>query len=1196
MKIKLTNYRYLIRKRLPLCIMRVFIFLLCATVFGFNPNTSFSQEKVFINQNQSVSVDEMFNIIQQQTNYHFIFPKKLFKDSPTIQLEQGEVLVISLLDRALKNSSLEFEIDENNTILIKKVDHTYDRRQQKVKVSGTITDATGMPLAGVTVLEKGTRNGVATDFNGVYSISVADNAVLEFTYVGFIKETKEVSALTYYSNVDVTLKEDVNALQEVVVTGYQTLSRERTTGSFAQVGAEQLQQRPSSTNIIDRIIGQIPSVNINNAFGQGTFEIRGRGSVLSSNTSPLIVVDGFPLADQSNLESINPEDVETITVLKDAAAASIWGSRAANGVVVVVTKRGGKNKALTVDASTFVDLEENIDLKNFNFMTTAQELALDQEYIDRGWTNINGLETGTASINDFHLAHIYRNGTSPDGVVWSQNTFDNYINELKKRDIDQQWSKYFLRTGTQKTYNLSLSGGGERNAFFASLSYVDQNGAVIGDDNDRMTMNLRNTFDFNDKISFTAGMTAALRQQKDNYLTSRYGLDPIELVKLAQPYDQLVDENGQYIQKYYDWNPWMSQDREAELGVPYTYNALEDSRNRDQSSTLVDIRADFQLDIELFKDFVVSSSFRYERNTNDLDEFRSMNMPSWRNTVNDFYVYDSSTGNYQYGIPPGSMYLQERSYSKGWVFKNTINWDKTWDDHQLTVFAGGEYSRRFNESTRNRQFGYDKQSTSYLPIDEAALVGYRLTDWNGGRFYDYYAALVFNVTNRDNRFVSGFSNVGYTYQGKYTLNGSFRIDQANIFGSNPDFRYKPLWSVGLGWDLNKESFMSNASWIDRLKLRGTYGLAGNSLTGVYPEAAARIRNITWGNVYNSLYLSQPANPDLKWEETATTNLGLDFAFFNDRLSGSFDYYVKKSTDVYTSRPIDPTVGFSTSRVNYANIDNKGVELVLNADIIRNDDFKWSVRANFNHNKNILSKSLIESNPTADGLSSGNAYVEGDAMGSFYAYNFAGLDDNGEVLLYDLDGNTKKWNDGTIMPEEMEYSGTRTAPHYGGLSNTFRYKGLDLTINMNYQAGHVFRMSYNYGSVGYGTYNNYDYDFGNIRMHKEWAKRWMQPGDEATTDVPGLISRSLTGTMHRIWSQSTRNTHKADYIRVQDIILGYSMPQQFLDKTFFKNLRLSMQVTNPFLWVKNDLGVDPTAPNSEAYMNLTRYTLGVRASF
>ncbi|WP_082316600.1 SusC/RagA family TonB-linked outer membrane protein [Mangrovimonas sp. ST2L15] len=1209
MKIKLNHVPSgLFGRRLLLLSMRMFIFLFCVTVFGLNGKDSFAQQKITIDDNKSVSVDEVFQIIKQQTDYHFIYPKNLFQDAPKVQLKKGEFFVGDLLNESLKNSNLNYVMGEHNTIQI--IKNNYSATAQGIQISGKVTDENGIPLPGVTVLEANTRNGVATDFSGNYTIKVSDvQAVLEFSYVGFTTRKIDISNLNNYSSdnvINVVLKESINSLDEVVLTGYQELSEERTAGSFTQVGASQLEQRPSGTNIIERITGQVAGLNINPRFNN--FEIRGRSTILSAFANPLIIVDGFPLAEQQNLESINPEDVESITILKDASASSIWGSRASNGVVVIVTKRGGKNQPLKVDFSSFVKMENKVDLSDLNLMSTSQEMDLDQEFIDKGWTNINGLVGSNSSINDFHMAQIYRNGLSPDGVTWSQNTYNNYMNELRRRNIENDWEKYFIRNAMQKTYNLSLSGGGERNAFFGSLSYTDVEGQTIGDDQERYTMNMRNTFDFNDKIAFTAGMTAVLRQQNDNSFDTQYGaFNPIDMFYMAQPYDQLVDENGQYIQKYYSWNPWMSQDREPLVGAPYTYNYLEEHRNLDNDRTLLDIRADFKLDVEILKDLTLSSSFRYERNTNDYDSFKSMDLPSWRNMVNDFYIYDSNTDSYQYGIPKGSQYLQERTYSKGWVFKNTLNWDKEWGDHQLNVFAGGEYSRRFTEFLRNRQFGYDKESTTYLPINEAALLSYNLVDWTGARLYDFYAAELFDINNQDNRFVSYFSNMGYTFKNKYTLNGSFRIDQANIFGSNPDFRYKPLWSVGVAWDAAKEAFLDNANWINRLKVRATYGLGGNSLIGVYPEPTARVRNITWGNTYNSLVLSQPGNPDLKWEETATTNLGVDFAFFNNRLSGSIDYYIKKSTDVYTSKVIDPTVGWSTARVNYADIDNKGVELQLNADVIRSNDFTWSVRANFNYNKNILAKAKLTNAPTADSYTGGNAYEEGMPIGGLYAYNFAGLDDNGEVLLYDANGNTRSWR-GTVDIDELEYVGTTVPQHYGGLSTTFNYKGLDLTVNMNYQADYVFRMSYNYASAGYGSYNNYDYGFGNIRLHQEWANRWMNPGDEAFTDVPKVFYNGLnpmtgeyenrydTSAMHRIWNQSNRNVHKGDYLRVQDIILGYTMPKKFLDRTFLTNLRLTMQVANPFLWVANDLGVDPIAPNSEAYTNLTSYTFGVRVSF
>ncbi|UNY98562.1 SusC/RagA family TonB-linked outer membrane protein [Zhouia spongiae] len=1182
--------------------MKLSLLFTMAAIFILQANTTFSQNKLTIsvkNQNVGRVLDE----IESASDYKFFFQTSVVDLSRVISIDVKQESLENVLEMLFSGTNTTYLRKQNNIYLQEKPAPVL--QQRIFVISGTIVDSEGVPMPGVSIVQKDTGNGTETDFDGKYTIRVRGNSArLIYSYVGLKTVEKQVIKSEV---INLVMETEATSLSEVIVTGYQNLSKERTAGSFTQIGETQIQQRPGSTNIMDRIMGQTTGLNTNPAFG-GAFEIRGRSSILSINANPLVVVDGFPLADQLNLESINPEDVETVTILKDAAASSIWGSRAANGVVVIVTKRGGKNTPLRVDFSAFVEMEEKVDLNNLNLMTTAGEIALDQEFIDKKWTDINGLAIGTRSINDLHLAYLYRNGLSPDGEVWSQNTFDRYINELKQRNINEDWEKYLLRNAIQTTYNLSLSGGGDNNSFFGSLSYVDRSGQVKGDDNDRITMNLRNTFDFNDKISFTAGMTAALRKEKDNYLTSQFGFgNPIEMVTLAQPYDQLVDEDGQYIQKYYHWNPWMSKERESLVNAPYTYNALEEQRNVDNSSTLVDIRADFKLDIELFKDLTVSSSFRYERNTNDLDAFKSMNLPSWRNTVNDYYIMNPDTGNYQYGIPPGSEYLQERTYSKGWVFKNTINWDKTWNDHQLDIFAGGEYSRRFTEFSRNRQFGYDKGSTTYLPINEADLVNYRLTNWTGGRFTRYYDALVFDVNNQDNRFVSVFSNLGYTYKQKYTLNGSFRIDQANIFGSNPDFRYKPLWSVGAAWDATNEPFLANTDWIDRLKFRATYGLGGNSLIGVYPEATARVRNINVGNQYNSLVLNQPANPDLKWEETATTNFGLDFAFFNNRLSGSLDYYTKKSTDVYTSRPLDPTVGWTRASVNYADIDNKGVELLLNADLIRSEDFNWSVRANLNYNKNTLTTAKINTTPTADTYTGTNAYEEGKPIGATYAYNFAGLDNNGEVLLYDADGNTRSWR-GNVAIEELKYAGSRVPKHYGGLSTTLNYKGIDLTVNMNYQADYIFKMSYNYASTGNGTYNNFEYDFSNIRVHEEWGNRWMQPGDEATTDVPKIFyngvnpitglseNRNDTATMHRIWNQSSRNVHKGDYIRVQDIILGYTMPSKLLKPTFFKNLRFSMQVTNPFLWVANDIGVDPIAPTSEAYTYLTRYTFGLRASF
>lgn len=1195
MKIKLTNCRYFLRKRLQLLIMRMFIFLFCTTVFSLSPNKTFSQEKVIINQEQSVSVDQVFKIIQQQTKYHFIFPKRLFKNSPNILLKKGEITVFNLLQKSLQNSNLEFKLDNNNTILIRKIETNTDI-QAKIVVKGKVTDSNGEVLPGVSVIEKGTTNGKSTDFSGNYSISVPKDAVLEFSSLGYQKKTINIADLTYYNNVNVILKEDVNVLDEIVIsTGYQKLSKERSTGAFEIVDEKQLQQRPSAT-FLERIQGQVNGLSVNPS--NGKIEIRGRSTVFNGYDDVLIVVDGYPLTRQDDYNTINPEDIKTLTVLKDAAAASVWGARASNGVIVITTKSGDKNKKLSVTYSSFLEYEEKVNLDDMRFLSVAEEIELDQEYIDKGWTNLEGVAGSNSSINDFYLANIYREGLSPDGNRWSQNTFDNYINELKGReDVNRQIEKYLLQNAARQTHNLSLQGGGEKNTYFASMSYTDYKAYNIGNENNRLTINLRNTFDFNENIKFIAGINAVFRNGQENGIS-------IDYLKQLQAYDQIVDENGQYIQKYFNWNPWLSQQREAEVGTPHTWNILEEQRNLDNSNKFLDLRADFSAEIKLFDGFILRPSFRYERGAGNTDNFRNMNLPSHRNTISDYYV----NGSFQ--LPVGSDYAATNTRYEGWTMRNTFNYDKSFGKHDVTVFGGIEYNKRFTESNLNRHFGYNKQATLYIAYNELGLFNYSLRDFTNTPDYDFWQGYFQNSSNSDIRNVSYFANLGYSFDKKYNFTASYRVDQANIFGSDPDFRYKPLWSVGAAWNISNEDFMSNLNWVNRLTLRATHGITGNSLGSASPYATAFSRTNTYSNSYFFSRLSVPANPDLKWEETAKTNFALDFSLFS-WLSGSLEYYNEQSTDVYARRPLDPTVGFTSATVNYASIQNSGTELRVNAIILNTNDLEWSVTANINTNNNVV-KTFEPTSTTADSFASGNGIDIDAPVQNYYSYNFAGLDTNGEATFFDQNGDVQHWSY-EFNKDDLVLNGSKTPRHYGGLSSTIRYKGFDLTANINYGADFAFRYSPNYASVGFGSTNNIYSplrpSFNNIRVSEIWGDRWMNPGDEATTNVPRVFynglnpntgqieSRNLQSRQDRKYVQSTAVTHQGDYIRVQDIILGYTFNKNVLNKTFFNDLRFTTQVTNPFLWVKNDLGVDPTAtPATQAIRNLTRFTFGIRANF
>ncbi|WP_228851671.1 SusC/RagA family TonB-linked outer membrane protein [Aegicerativicinus sediminis] len=1190
--------------------MKLTFLILFTAVISLHANDSYSQRKLINLQLQGVTIAQAIDEIEANSDFNFIFNIKDVDLTRTIDIQAMNVSIENVLNQMFGNTLTDFVI-RNKQIILKDREisvSTAPKQQQNIRVVGTITDSNGFPLAGVTVLNGAKTLGVATDIDGKFSIALpSDTESIVVSYLGFETKTILLAEIADLTNVSITLNESTSQLDEVVVTGYQTLSKERTAGSFSKLTAEDIQQRPSSPNILERIRGQVAGLSVSPA--TGLINLRGRSTIFSSQETPLIVIDNFPMSDQTafnlnnNLGSLNPEDIESITILKDASAASIWGARAANGVIVITTKKGTKNRKPTVAFSSFVELENKIDTDDFQWMNTEQEIELDQEFLDKGWYNLNSIANSTGSINDLHLAYIYRNGLSPDGNVWSENTFNNFIEELKGRNINKEFSKHFFRNALRVTHNLSMQGGGDNNTYFASLAYTDYQSANIGNDDDRITLTVNNTVDFSDKIKFTSLLSGGIRNQTLNSLSPSFGTaGAAEVFQQLQAYDQILDENGNLRQYYVGWNPWISQAREEEVGSPMTFNWLEERLNKNDSDMRMDLRARFQLDAEILKDLTVSSAFAYEINYYKSDTYNSMDLPSHRNFINDYYV----DGEYQ--IPVGTDYAHDRNIRRGWVFRNSINWDKTWGDHQLTVLGIGEYSRFYSDNMFNRVYGYDEQSLQYIPASETLSAG--VQNFNGNRLFsrpsDY-----FSKSEEDIRNVSFASNLAYTYKDKYTVNGSIRVEQANIWGSDPEFRYKPLWSVAAGWELGREDFMADVSWVDRLKLRASYGIGGISDNSSSPYAQAIPRSIFWGRPYIYSRLNVPSNPSLRWAEVATTNIGVDFALFGNKLSGTAEYYVRKSSDILGRRAVDPTNGWASATLNYAATDNKGFELSLNTDIISNDNFNWNVRANFNYNENIVTNFYGENNQEPSLLVNGGTFLQGDPFFNLYAYRFGEINDNGEFMAAKRDGTLVHWSDipTEITLEDMVSVGTEIAPYYGGLTNTFTYKSFDLSVLVNYQAGHYFKNFVNYLTSSAGTYNNTSSTFGNVRTNKIWNDRWRQPGDEASTNIPrayyaGINPRTgeseggsgATSSQGFYWTSSDINYHKADFIRIQEIILGYNMPQKYIDKTFFTNLRLSFQITNPYLWTANDIDRDPEAFFDDAYVNLTRYTLGLRANF
>ncbi|TRZ45738.1 SusC/RagA family TonB-linked outer membrane protein [Robertkochia solimangrovi] len=1133
--------------------------------------------------------------IERQSRYEFAYLVQTIDPDRRVTIKVNEAKINRTLELLFKDTTITYKIIDDQIILSKEENALEKDNlplttvvQNSRTYFGIISDENGIPIPGVTISTSDYRFLGFSDAQGRFAITVSTTAnQLYFSYVGFETKNIDLSNLVKTSGLSVIMTEEVNFLDEIVLTGYQDIPSERMAGSYDKADEEVLANR-IYTNPLERVLGRLSGLNFN-PYSQN-LEVRGQSSLLRSSTQPLIVLDGFPMTDQSNLAAINAEDIASVTLLKDAAAASVWGARASNGVLVIETKKGERNTPLQLELSTFIEIEKKVNTKDFSWLTTTQELEFDQEYYDKGYSNLPNYLSLGRSLNNFHLAKVYLNGLSPNGDIWSQHTYENYIAALRQYDIGKDWERYLIRNQIRQIYNLSFRGGSSQHSYYGSVSYNQHLGQLMGNSDDRLTANFKNDLNFSKYIRLKLGVNGVLKNEKLNGLT-------FTDLRNAQPYDRLIDDHGFRTAINTSWNPWISHEREELTGLSYAYNSLAEQENRDNTSHGYDIRADISLEIDLLKNLQFATSFRFEEGEVVNNDFKNMDLPSYRFTIADFYV-DSA-----FRIPLGSDYTKNTNSYMGWTFRNTLSYDLELEKHSLSLFAGAEYQRRFLKTILSRKLGYDKSDGTYVPLSAIGLESVSITDWYGNR-YPYSYRSFENENIDDNRFVNFFANMGYSFHEEFLLNANIRIDQANIYGNDPSFRYKPLWSVGAGW-IPTKSLIPDSDVLNYLKIRISAGTGGNTIFNLSPYPTAIHWSNSNGYFYPYSYYYEPGNPNLKWEETKIYDIGVDFTLFDNQLYGSLDIYFKKSDDLIGLKSLDPTNGFLDGFVNYAAMKNRGYEIKLGGEILRSSSFEWKADINFNYNKNkIINYENLNSTP--DEITAGIRYFEEYPANGLFAYNYAGLNEHGDIMLYDTDGRKKLWSE-AIGNDELVYEGPRTPPYYGGFSTSLRYGSFDLSVNTAYQFGHVFRYSIGYGIEGYGAGNNIsEFSSFNLRMNEAWAHRWQNPGDELTTQIPripyngynpekGVYENYYTAyTSHRIWSQSSYQTYEADNFRIQDIIFGYTLRGFALKSSSIKSLRFTLQWTNPYVWLKNERKIDPQNPKENAYANLPRLIFGLRA--
>ena len=763
--------------------------------------TTYSQKLVSLDLHDS-SVLQLFREVKKQTGLRFVFNEDYVKEFPAINVSAEEEDVKELLNQIFASSPLECRFENDVVFIVKRT--TPGMPQETVSLKGKVVDQKGMPLPGVTVQIKGTSLGVATDVNGNWHLDVpaTDGITIVFSFVGM--KTQEVT-YTGQEEMNITMQEETEDLAEVIVTGYQTILKERATGSFSTINAERLETKlqPNLNSVLE---GMMTGVVVDR---KGNIEIRGV-STFNAEKDPLLVVDGYPI--EGDIESINPENIENITVLKDAVAASIYGSRAANGVIVITTKRGERG-SLNVSYKGTFSVTLKPDLSKLNRVST-------EGYIDAELDLFNQ----NTSWHDLTERYPFGQATyytllAMNGDI-TQAEADAKIEELKKVDGLQQVEDHLFRNYLSHSHNIRISGGSETNLFNASINYLGERGDWLYTKGSRLILDLNNEWTPNKWVTFGAQANVVYRKDEAPYQTYENFLG-WEEDALIQPYDNLIDPETGEPTTIFSTPLGKIARYEAATGMKdWTYNPIENLSKEMTYNEDFQVRLSGKLKVNILEGLNIEAGGSWTRGSTMDKTVHDKDAYSVRIEYNDG---TSKSNNANHYFPDGAVIDESRSINESYTIRTQINFQRAFDEekHFVHFLAGNEVRRStYDNNVYATRLGYNETAGSFIPIN---IVDYGSGAYNsdmictsGTTYRQNLNEGSYNYT--DNRFVSWYANGSYEYDNRYIVSGSIRLDLTNFFGTNPDYRYKPMWSVGGTWKIRNEKFMDSVNWLDKLDL------------------------------------------------------------------------------------------------------------------------------------------------------------------------------------------------------------------------------------------------------------------------------------------------------------------------------------------------------------------------------------------
>ena len=1101
--------------------------------------------------------------------------------------------------------------------------------QEQTTITGTVlSEEDGRPIPGASVFvdksgigEQSSPGviqnsviGAVTNTDGHFTLKVpAGTTYLKVSYLGYNSALVNIKNKT---NITVSLTNDNNVLNEVIVNGYTDIAKRKNTTSVAKLNYDNIRQ--SGVSGIDQMLqGQVAGVSVTNLSGgpSSAPKIRIRGTVsLNGTQDPLWVLDGLPLEgtdlpkkiqDKENIDQLrnlpisglNPDDIEDITILKDAAATAIYGARAANGVIVITTKKGKKGPmAINFNANTFID--QRPDFSKLNLMNATEKVDFELGLASRpDLTYRDNLGAVSRILNKSGELNAYRKG----GFSALNPSTQQQINALRNTNTD--WGKELYQAAANQQYTLGLSGGTEQASYYFSGGYYNEKGSTIGTGLKRYNTTLKTDFIISPKLKFGASLFGSVTNQ-NNYLTESDSFtSPSRYVRNVNPYLTPRDGSGAYI---YDPDIQGTANLSGDVFVPF--NILEERENTRYKLNNKSFKGIFDVNYKILKELNFRSEMGLQFEENGSEKYGSADTYYVRKYREKSRFYNSATKKYEYFLPAGGVIQNQNTSFFQYNWKNIFEFNKVINEkHEIEALAGAEFRRTKNQAVMTRGFGYNDRT---LTTQDIVYPNSGFTTGDSNPFRNY------QKTWLENAYASFYGTLSYTYDRKYTVYGSIRYDGSDLFGVDPKYRYLPIYSISGAWNAREEEFVKDIKWISNLRFRSSYGIQGNIDKNTSPEIVGVYgnTNILPGGNETTINVTNPPNQKLRWEKTATFNAAVDLGIFNNAVQFTFEYYNRASKDLIGIQELSLENGFDNTNSNWAQVNNRGLELSISTRNISTKNFNWSTDFNIAHNKSKVVREKVS-------LQSFAPSKEGYPLNALFVIKTNGLDANG-IPQFVQNGKTVSLENfyklfdpyadffpGQLTQSNLSnkeyqnlftYAGDRDPKYTGGLVNRFRYRNFDLSISAIFNIDQMVLANPTYNPAALDRGQNYSRDVLNA-----WS-----PTNKGSR-LPAIIG-SDTGDGSRWMAYSWLNggdpansynsldiwAKKMSYVRINSIRFGYTLPSKISGKIKANSLRISVEGRNMLVFGSDYKGYfDPeTYGNIYAQPISKSISIGLNATF